>query len=65
MEPLHVARPQGDRAAPDHAAGRVCEPDEPLAAIVLEQLDDRGEPTLARPLRHRQALDDRRAAPEV
>ena len=62
-QPLDVAGPQRDRAAPGRAAGRVGEADEPLAPFGLEQLDDRGEPLVAGPLRKREPLDEGRRAP--
>jgi hypothetical protein len=37
-EPLEVARPQRDRPSPGHAAGRVREADELLAAPAFEEL---------------------------
>ena len=45
------------------AVRRVGEAHEPLAAWRLEQLDDGGEPLLARPLRQRQLLDQLRRSP--
>ena len=54
-QPLDVARAERYRPAPCRSAGRVREADEPLAARGLEQLHDRGEPPLARLLRHASA----------
>ena len=57
-QPLEVARPQRDRAAPRHAVGRVRDPDERLAAARLEQLDDDREALLGRAAATRHLLDD-------
>ena len=62
-EPLQITRAQRDRAAASRPAGRVGEAHELLAALRREQLDDAREPLVARPLRHRQLLDDLCGAP--
>ena len=59
-EPVEIARAQRHRAAPHDAVGRVRDAHEALAAIGLEQLDDRAEPPFAGPLRERHPLDERR-----
>jgi hypothetical protein len=46
-EPLEVARAERHRAAARNAIGRVREANDALAALELEQLDDRREPPLA------------------
>ena len=51
MQAFDVAGAKRHRPAPDDAARRVGEADEPLASFVLEQLDHRGEALLAGTLR--------------
>src|SRR6476659_5937830 len=60
---LHVTRTQRDRPAPRSPARRVRETHETLALRAFEQLDDRGEPLVARALLDAQLLDERRRAP--
>ena len=62
-QPLEVARPHRDGTASRRSRGRVRQADETLSASRLEQLDDHGEPLLARPLRHRHLLEDLRRSP--
>jgi hypothetical protein len=62
-EPIEIARSQGDGSPPSGAAGRIGEPDELVTFGIGEQLDNRGEPLLARALRHGQLLDHLGLAP--
>src|SRR6266576_5515200 len=56
-QPLEVTQPQGDGPAPNGPARRVSEAHVLLALLRLEQLDERGEPLLARTLWKGQLLD--------
>src|SRR6476659_189688 len=59
---LQIARPQRHGAAPRDAAGGVREAHELLAAC-LEELHDRRESLLSRPLLDAELVDDNRRAP--
>jgi hypothetical protein len=60
---FEIAAAERHRAAPRRTTGRVGEAQQPLAALVLEQLHDRREALLARPLRDAQLLDQGRRSP--
>ena len=60
---LHIPLAQRDRASPADAGSGVGETNEPLALLGLEQLDDRGEPSLTRPLLHSHPFYDSGRAP--
>lgn len=62
-KPLEIAGAEGHGPSPGDAVGRVGEPNEPLAALELEQLHDGREPPLAGSLRQRNLLDERGDAP--
>ena len=59
---VEITRAQGDGAAPDDAVGGVRDADETLAALGLEQLDHRAEPSLTGTLVECHALDERCSA---
>ena len=62
-EPFEVFHPQRHGSAARDAVRRVREANEPLALLALEQLHDRREALVARPLRKRQLLDELRSPP--
>ena len=62
---LDVARAKRDGPAASRAVGRVREPDEPLAGLALEELDDRSEALVAGALLNRQLLEEGRLTPGV